>query len=345
LVELDSTDGLSLEGLIRRDWSGGELRSIRDLAEVLRRELDLQARLFFVTLSAERSVEEWLDEARSFLDRLSKAGPGAAVGILVLPESGGYTSTRLELAWPLLEVRTSTSSPWGTYLHERIAWHAGGDIDTAEEVAELLSVIQVGQDTVLEKALDDHSQKRLAQLPLRLRTNASDDAVAAAESADLLLHPMIPGAGRLQRPVPWLARAALLERPAHPQRGLLHATIACRPLTARLLGRLIDLECHIRDQLTCTSRLPHPSEDLERRFHQAIEPHSVDRLLDPSSRRPMDSAWDLAGYGDLLDLLRRGDAKSRALTEARLLRNALAHGSAANWYAIQKVEDLEGRLA
>ena len=344
LVELDSSNGSSLERQIR-DWSGVEPHSIRDLAEALRPICELQARLFLVALPPERPFEGWLDEARGFLDRLSKAGPGAVIGVLVLPGAGGYNSTRLELAWPLLEVRTSTFSPWGTYLHERIAWHAGGDIDTAEEVAETVPVIQAGQDMALEKALDHHSQRRMARLPTGIRDMARVDAVAAAASADLLLHPMIPGAGSLPRPVPWLARAALLARPDHPQRSLLHATIACRPLTARLLGRLIDLEGHLRDQLTRTARLPRPSDDLERRFYQAIAPHSVDRLLDPLSRRPMDSPWDFAGYGDLLDLLRAGDSRSRALIEARLLRNALAHGSAASWDAIQKVEDLEGRLA
>lgn len=344
LVELEATRGQRLQDLLL-SWCGVELASIRELAETLRPVLELQNRLFIVNLPGETLVEGWLDDAKIFLDRLSKAGPGVGIGLLVIASSSAGNTTRLELAWPLLEVRSSLSASWGSYLHERIAWHSGGDIDTAEEVAESVAVLQTGQDLALEKAFDHHSQTRLAHLPTGVRMGATADAIHAATSAGLLLHPMLPCAGSMPRPVPWFARAVLLERPAHPQRHLLHSTIACRPLAARLLGRLIDLEGHLRDVLTRAPRLPPPPEDLERRFFQATAARSIDRLLDPMSRRPLNSAWDIAGYGDLVSLLPPGDIRERALLEARLLRNALAHGSAACWEAIQRVDDLESRLA
>lgn len=343
LVELEAAKGQRLQDLLH-SWSGIEISSLRNLSEVLRPIFEFQNRLFFVNLPDDTAIEGWLDDARSFLDRLSKVGPGTALGLLAFVGSGRDNTTRLDLAWPLHTVCTGQSSSWGAYLHERIAWYSGGNIDTADEVAQTVATIRVNQDNVLESALDEHSQRCLAHLPPQMLSMASVNAVQASASASLLLHPMIPGAGNLLRPVPWFARAVLLKWPDHPQRSLLHTTITCRPLAARLLGRLIDLEGHLRDQLIRSKRLPPPPEDLERRFRQAAATYSFDRLLDPLHRRPMGSAWDIAGYGDLLQLLPPGDTCQRALNDARQLRNALAHGSAVSWNAIQKVEELESSL-
>lgn len=345
--DLDPSASASGFAVALATWMNIEAPNLRVLGEALGQVTDRNPRLFIACLAADVTPAPWLQEARRTLDVYVKTTdqPGAALLVLEtapLPSAG---SLRVDLAWPVPGVGAGASERWSAYLHERVAWHSGGDLDCVAEVAELLDSIEVGDDLCLEDALDGHARRKVLELDSRLRARLAVDLVPALNDPRLCLTLGLQGPEiATLRPAPWLARGLLLMVPNHPRRRFLASLRTCRPLANRLLGRCMDLEQDARDRLLAAAPGWPAAEKARGQLQRlAIERDHPEHILAPRGRSVPRDAWDVADFNDVIALECDGSLRD-SLHLLRKARNALAHGSEVGWSGLLLVERIAGEL-
>lgn len=332
-------------------WMNIAGASPRRLAESLARISRTDARLLVALLPETASAGSWLEELQAILDIHSKLADPGELAVLVLTCGADVhpDAMRLDLAWPVSSgVAVDMDARWATYLHERVAWHAGGFIDRVDEVRATLDGIATGGDTTLEDALDAHGAALADGLPRKMREGLERDLARLQYHPWLLLPAGFAGLeSRGMRPVPWLARGLLAHNPKHRHRRYLRSVMVCRPLANRLLGRAMEMEEHIRDRLLLRPPPGSPGEAAvatARRLSAPGAAGEIEHRLTPRGRQAEVTPWEVATLNTLIN---RGSRPPEidAMHELRKVRNALAHGSEVGWNAIAIIEGLERTLA
>lgn len=251
---------------------------------------------------------------------------------------------RLDLAWPAPpRWRRGEPDLWAAYVHERLAWHTGGDLDEVIAALRRLGALDVGDDAALERCLSEHARERWRSLDGGLREALRRSLAPLRYSPELTLNPGIPGAGGASKPAPWLARALLHLEPEHPAGRVLLSSVACRSLAMRLLGRCMDIEALLKDAYLDRLVGPPPYEVVARYEQLVHQPGSLGRQLRPPDELLPRSAWDIAGLGALAHRAPLSGRERKLVHAVRETRNALAHGSSVGWRGVQHVERLEAR--
>lgn len=332
---------------ILSSWLQVSAKTERELAEILGGSVNIHSRLFVISIVSSARAALWQQKCLR-LGELSQKLTGSALCFLLLVSAldGHADLPRLDVAWPNPVRRSSTEADlWTSYLHERIGWHAAGAIDDAQDVL-LTQSIGHGDDEGLERALDAHAAQRFTALAPSTMRRLEKGIDALTTYPALIMSPHLPGAGRGVRPVPWLARALVRRETGHPHRRFLRASVTCRPMAMRLLGRCIDMEARVKDLvLDDLSSGGPPPEDIRGQTidaFQRMQPGTgtIESELFPPGHPMPDSPWELASLGTL-EILARCPNVTRRI---RWVRNALAHGMPVGWKAHALVASLEREL-
>lgn len=347
LLEIPTRDARSCREALARWLEIGDT-STRGLAVALNRMARSRPRIFLVLLEADHAPAEWsalLADLQDVDSKLEDPGPLAFILATSAISEAVAAQCRLDIGWPApaFEGGPAPRSRWGAYVHERVAWHCGGQLELVREVGDLVSTLARGDDVALEAVLDQHARASLARVeePLldRLRMSVS----ASRHHPELLIPAGLVGLESSgARPAPWLARGLLREVPDHLDRRQLESLVVCRPLAGRLLGRCIGLEAQLRDRL-----LPDASEAVEdpqaaRTVKRLLrDSAAIEHQLEPKGRVRTLEPKEMASMHSLLEDASMPSSKRKRLHRLRLVRNALAHGSGASWKAVEVLAELE----
>lgn|GEM_PF-4775968 len=332
---------------ILSSWLQVSANTDRELAEVLGRSVNIHSRLFVISIVGSARAALWQQKCLR-LGELSQKLTGSSLCFLLLVSAldGLEDLPRLDVAWPNPVRRSFTDADlWTSYLHERVGWHTAGAIDDAQDVL-LTQPIGHGDDRGLERALDAHAEQRFTALAASIARRLENGLDALKACPALIMPPHLPGAGRGVRPVPWLARALVRRQAAHPHRRFLRASVTCRPMAMRLLGRCIDMEARVKDLvIDDLSNAGPPPENIRGETTDALQrmqpgTGTIESELFPPGHPMPDSAWELASLGTL-EFLAQCPNVTRKI---RWVRNALAHGMPVGWKAHSLVASLEREL-
>lgn len=338
---IDARDG-QLQAALRR-WLVSSVASVRELVSEMASLCNATPRLLVVNV-AKQSLSSCLNEARQLVDVAQKIPERCALSFLLLSDEAGESTASMCGAWPEVSTRSNSEDLlWSEYLHERVAWHAGGDLEIVCEVAEELGEPRLHDEVSLERILEADAVRRWGAIDNQIRSALASRLDVLGNHLQLRHSEFAPGASRRQRPVPWLAHALLRVVPQHVAWRQLRAAYACQTLSMRVLGRCIDLEARVCDGLQVALATATPPDGVQGHFDCYSLEHrfSLVPLMPPNAPRPRD-LWDVAGFGAVI---MHSAASSRAkLHRLRALRNHLAHGGPAGWRALLEIEALEREL-
>lgn len=333
LVELEATGDL-LQSVTR--WLNVQIPDRRALASTLGEDLAYRPAVLIcrVTTGAAMKAVEDAEELRELVMKLDAVrGP---VFVIVHPRVSGIVRGGLvaDRGWPVgLGDAVLTSDPreaWQQYLHLRIAWESGGNIDTAIACNDVFPALQLGDDDGCEQAFNAFAGEQFAGLTAderrSWRTWYSD---ARQRRVDLR-----------ERAAPWIARALLLAGVPAAVRRVLRAELTCRPLVGHLLNSCFEIEARLRFQIgergdRCDDDTAHAA------FARFADPssHSLERSLYPEAHpAPPQDVWDFISLGSLLRMI------DTHAPELLILRNSLSHGHYANWHAVTLLRTVSARL-
>ncbi len=339
-----------------------EPAQLRTFAASLSEALTERAYVFTVVLDSAPSAA-WLNQEQELLDMLSKISSTAVFTMVGFFQGSSAAGAPLlfdfrvgvPAASALGEVSASEVARWSAYLHQRLAWECGGDVELAIQWAERGDLADiaasVGLDETLEATLGRLAEARFAQLSQEVasawRAFASG---AAAPSAGVGMWRQSHCAE--WRPAPWLARALLRQGATGAARWQLRGCLVCRPLAAAILAACFDLETRL--QARHAARLIMDTSSLSGRAaetHEAYIAGQYPALSYPPSHpappdRPED-VWLFASLGEVVthlspSLSRTVRSDYRDLVS---LRNGIAHGHHVGWAQCQTLHRLSLRLA
>lgn len=337
------------------DDSEGYWPFLRTVGELLRAPR-------FILMLGESDPDGTVEQARSFVSDLGKAAPSCQI-TFVLPIArvvpvhervwdlgvGGPCQPALDS----LDLRDSVL--WRRYVHHRLAWETGGDLQRARcwDAAGIGS-IALGDDATLERQFNECAVADLHALPsevierwnMSLQADARGHVAAPKGSLSCELERLglwwRPIHTDRLRPSPWAARAALLGSPNGLLRPWLRSCLSCAPLAREIMGRCTDMESLLRSRLARALRSTAPSDDTIRLQDRFKAPGDFLNSTYPSASpaRPTD-AWDFASFGEILKQTGTGRGYRE---ELRQIRNALAHGHPPSWFLVQRLRSVERQV-
>jgi hypothetical protein len=342
-------------GLAGRGDERGDLEAIAQV---------LSIRSFVLVVDA----SSWTGaEASSAFELLRAIGAGArklvrgavltAVVVHHEPMWAGGDELALDLGGPTSSFSEALSLPeaalWATYVHHRLAWEVGGNLDRALAWNDMLMerAPRMGDDGALESLLNLLSTETWTRLSdahrstvqAFLRASPSDPERARLRS-ELEQHRALWHPGGVMRLVPWMARALLLSEATPLLRAQLRWSLICLPLRRDLLARCLDVEgfaraAHARD-------LGDPPEEARASWESFRhgEPSSDTRFYPVSSPAVPDGPFAFVELGGFLTALRAGQSRVAALHRLRIVRNYLAHGHYASWACVRELVEAERHI-
>jgi len=323
LVELEATGDLS-QSVTR--WLNVQIPDRRALASTLGKDLAYRPAVLICTVTAGAAMKaiEDAEQLRELVVKMDAVrGP---VFVIVHSRASGIIRGGLlaDRGWPVglgdAVVTSNQRDAWQQYLHLRIAWESGGNIDTAIACNDTFPALQLGDDERCEQAFNVFASGQFARL------TADERRSWRIWYSDARQHRIDFHA----RAAPWIARALLLDGvPAALQR-VLRAELNCRPLVGQLLNSCLELEARLRFQIgewgdRCDDDTAHAA------LARFTDPHShsLERSLYPKAHpAPPQDVWDFISLGSLLRIL------DMHAPELLILRNSLSHGHYANWHAV-----------
>lgn len=345
----------------------------RAALEALARSLDAQPHVFVIDATAWEGlqVSGFVDQALAIRDALRKLRARVALTVVVLHcltvAPGRGEGLEVDLGAPAVAAIErplgGTPATWRAYLHQRLAWESGGSLDRAlawDEESRLADLAP-GADAKLEAGLNDQSRAGWRSL-----APARRDAVMAAvnygpengethrkhaQDVKHLIGERLywrPLGTSQARPVPWIARALLLEGSALPARPLLRSCLVCGPLLRECVMRCLDLEAQVR-AIHHRDRASNGPEDDDRaaRAFEAFQSGigSFDHQFYPAGcpATPPD-VWAFAEFGRFIHGLRVTRTRGSVLHELRQLRNSLAHGHYVSYRSLELLASIERQL-
>lgn len=263
-------------------------------------------------------------------------------------------------AWPLdvalpehadLAVRTETAR-WSHYLHQRLAWESGGNIDRARrwEAAMAEARLGFGDDEAFEhltnewatdvwKRTDAADRDAVTTFVIALRRDEGTGARAALQRKRLVWDPS--GVPQL---VPWVARAMLREGPT-PARRWARSSLVCGLLRKELLQRCLEAEGLARGLLLGTlQKFGRPEDEEVMRAFARGEPRSGREWYPSGCPGVPGDVWDIASFHDVLSAAAIAPDLKDTLHDLRRLRNALAHGHYVSWAMVSAMGVIERKM-
>jgi hypothetical protein len=302
----------------------------RAFVRLLAQVLWVKPRVFVVVLPPPGASirADLFDSAQELLEDLRRLAPIPALTMLFLDPraaSFGLEAPDLSTGAPVLDVLRQGAgnalARWGAYLHARLAWEGAGDLSLLQRWNEDgMAKLPVGADDELEAALSRHARTSWTSLPPETRqmmrsylsTVSRGACPAGADPLALidrrcLWHPLALAG---PRPVPWIARAMLLELSlGGAEEELLRGMLRCVPLAQEVLLRCLDMESHVRAlHAPACARIAVPAAAAERyaRFQDQdpLAPESMD-YPQKTPARPT-GPWAFATMGEFLSSVPRG---------------------------------------
>jgi len=240
---------------------------------------------------------------------------------------------------------------WRWYLRQRVAWEAAGRLDLATAWWPALSGLVPGDDTAVERILNDGATARWRALAPAARETftrwsgwgATQPRGAGDPDAAIGALFWPPGAQPTRRPAAWAARALLLEDRASAGREALQRALVCAPLAREVLGRCIDLEVAVRARHPVAGAVRTETEQVAARYRAT---GTAERGHYPDGCPGMPhAAWSFAPLGEFIWAAPLDATRRMLLHDLRGLRNHLAHGHYASWQAVRTLRRLEGALS
>jgi hypothetical protein len=328
-------------------WMGVGATSWRALATALADDLLERPTLFLTAVADDASIDATLDTALELVDLTSKGGAERGPAILFLHHAGRVPlrgTCRHDRGWPAgiaTEcVERPPSDAWRAYLHVRIAWETGGILDDAYTCDALQPAgLRPGDDEAVERMLGEFAQRQFVRLNEPERQAWRRYAGVPGTRPPVFGHEEAP-AGHLT-PYPWLARALLLDGSTRLGARPLRAELVCRPLAERVMMTCFLAETQLRGQIPDTV-VGTPLSDAVAAFHRFQTGASLEADIYPANHpAPPSDVWDFASMGSILPLVGRLPPSSRRLFEqAKLLRNAVAHGHNVGWHAMVQAREV-----
>lgn len=319
------------------NWLGVATANRRVLATKLGEDLECRPAVF-VILTPSALATRAADDAEDLREWVAKLGHERGPLFFLLHDGPPLArgSMRADRGWPVGIADRVVTSPkteaWRHYLHLRIAWEVGGDIDNAAACNDRLGEIRLGDDATCESTLNEFARQRFRALD-----RERQHELRAVYGTDLGPREQL---GQRQVPAPWIARALLLEGVTTAARRALRAELICRPLVERLLNACFELEASLR---MCIGDRSDACEDAqaraahERYTNQTV--HSLERdLYPPEHPAPPRDVWDFVSLGTLLYVI------GERAPELLVLRNSLSHGHYVNWHAVSLLRSALARF-
>jgi hypothetical protein len=337
------------------EWLDVSPRSEREFLKLLGEALEARPMLFLGWLGESRLPGESIEQARQVAEAVPKTGFRCAPTFVLLhprQQTTGGTTTVLDTGLPMeltpLKEATGGDAPtlWRTYLHWRVAWEAGGDVERALRCDQLgLAGLRVGDDEACERLLNDHARVELKRMGAPERKQAHQ----------WLEEMLVKNPPRGARPgmakgtlAPWFARALLLEGSVPTARRFLKARLICTPLAELILTRCFELEALQRTRLMLHGLPEEVPTEARSRFERFQGPAlSIERELYPSLHPALpEGPWDFASLGEFMEnLVGLKPSTRKPLEQLRVLRNAIAHGHYVGWKALTRLWQAEQELS
>ncbi len=241
---------------------------------------------------------------------------------------------------------------WPAYLHQRIVWEAGGSLGYAKSLDGTLEQNASCDDEKLERALQSHAEKHLANhsgrellcqvmcvdrtngLTLKDRVNLQRKN-AELQALNLLWQP--PSMNSLHI-VPWASRA-LLAMPDFPknQTWALRHHLVCAPLAGEILSLCLQFESQIQTKLHGKQSSFAISDQMinnHARFNSGEDKFIVYPNGFPAPPKSKDDIWAFATLGENLMSCPKNQV-SQPYWDTLHLRNAVAHGHYVGWFHVR----------
>lgn len=307
--------------------------------------------------SVRETIARRLEEASQFTDAVHKVDqPGALGSVLIVqsPSEISLPENCIDLRFGMPDVNeTALLGPdrrtaWNAYVHLRIAWDVGGDLEIAEELEELVAArCPVEDDTKLEAALCEFARGMANRWNGEYKTLNAKLGQADAAFFDRLplgrLTRLTVGQSRMEV-CPWVARAILAECITHPAGLYLRYRLRCQPLANFILARCGDFEARLRaTQAPVRESLDafgdeacHLLESFNRCAHDPVRLHYPAPHPSPPS-----FASEFATLGAWL---RAQPPRPQSNYDLKDLRNAMAHGHYCSWHTVSTLRRLHAQF-
>lgn len=298
-------------------------------------------------------ITSWDRSLRRALEDVNKIDQRATPVVLQLcPLQTEETDTDLSRGEPIdpIDRHGECLASWDAYVHHRLAWESGGDVDLASEWHDALGGLNSGDDTELERRLDEAAMVHLKRAPFGPDVAA---LVQASSTSRLDLASWLNDPCRLAfvwsprgvlEVAPWVARAVLrtATRP-FAARARLRASLVCAPIRDAVVGRCVAWEAVLRAQHTPSAT---PDADTMIKWDRFNGDQQSDRVHYPATCVALpQTPWDVATFGSFIHAVRANRQDLSAMHDVRVLRNAMVHGHYASWSTLQQCDAIARQLA
>lgn len=335
-------------------------RSVEAVADIL------AARSFVIVVDAttwsDLEARQALEDLRTIGTATGKLAPRAALTSVLLhsgPLWAGGDELVCDVGGPstafldCLGLGAPEGTVWNSYLHHRLAWETGGNLDRAYAWNDVVAdrARRLGDDAGLEEALGALATEEWSTLAPEQRravltvargshTEGRDRSMAELEHVRAMWRP-----GGPLRVVPWMARAILITEGTPPLRSRLRWCLVCSPLRRELLARCLDIEGQVRAAHGCdVAEPPEGAYDAWEAFQRSL-PGSDARFYPPNSAARPDGPYSFVDFGGFLASVSLHEARLAACHKLRILRNYLAHGHYASWACVRELMEVQRILS
>lgn len=293
-------------------------------------------------------------DVEAFVELVRKLDPLAKLTVMLFDTPtrplGGRCLDFVD-GWPSVNSDLITAPEmrlWPVYLHQRIAWEAGGSIFRSKVIEQAVAAagVSTGDDTGFEAVLDAQAG-RLVEDTQAAEFDTTVTRLMAGEQCDEAVRSAFwqPSHGTGLLPRPWFARAMLQKNLNHPYAEFLRNAIVCLPMAQELLAACSLMETKVRARIRLPPQ-PDPESPCVDAWQRSLKPGSVERSLFPAAGPSVPtSAWEFASFGEYLTNQVVKSATTRWYHELRILRNHLAHGHHVGWNAVKMTKSLVSRVA
>lgn len=230
---------------------------------------------------------------------------------------------------------------WSAYMHQRIAWEAGGSLSYAKQLSDISSSILVGDDESFESLLTQASvdagkrQGISTELLSYLKSMEASRSAAQSNSVILLGKGLLwrPLGGQSLRIVPWASRYLLTLTTVNSKWiWSLRNNLICGPLASEILVVCLHAESQIRTDLHGLGNINDSGDaaNSQDRFIRGGDDYVRYPKAHPAPPNRPEDIWAFASLGETLRACppqQRNPANKSVLH----MRNCVSHGHYVAW--------------
>jgi hypothetical protein len=309
-----------------------------------------------------------IENAIEFTERISKVG-GQRSPLILFFCSGDVgslqSSCELLRGFPedpsLCGLEIDDQQLWRLYIHIRVAWETGGELERCErwERSYSFSRIPFNQDAMLENHLNRASMSDFQDIPNEIQQELTKyleslvqevkidrSNIALLQRNCLLLDQRGSHSSMVN---PWAARALIQSRSYSRAKSFLGRSLVCTPIANELLGYCLSIEAQERAVCTkCNLDSSLASEEARSAFIKYINKNAFSEAAFYPSECPIapDNVWQFASFGEIIHQTAQAFGRTRNDDRhaLRRLRNAIAHGHYVSWAMVICLRNLLTKL-